>query len=74
MKQGMTNMQGKGDPKQIGLTYEANVTKRSEFRVFKSPAHEGVTWHNTTIVISALDGSLMPKDSTDMQFFLQKPI
>jgi len=63
------NMQGKGDPKQIGLTYEANVTKRSEFRVFKSPAPEGVTWHNTTIVISALDGSLTREDSADMQFF-----
>ena len=30
------NMQGKGDPKQIELTYEANVTKRSEFRIFNS--------------------------------------
>jgi len=63
------NMQGKGDPKQIELTYEANVTKRSEFRIFNSPAPEGVTWHNTTIFISAPDGALVRKDSAHMQFF-----
>lgn len=63
------DMQGKGSPRQIELTYEANVTKRSEFRIFNSPAPEGVNWHNTTIVVSAPDGSLMRKDSAHMQFF-----
>ncbi len=63
------NMQGKGDPRQIDLTYEANVTKRSEFRIFNSPAPEGVSWHNTTIVISAPDGSLIRKEPAHMQFF-----
>ena len=63
------NMQGKGDPGRIELTYEANVTKRSDFRIFRSPAPQGVTWHNTTIVVSAPDGSLIRKDSTNLQIF-----
>ncbi len=63
------NMQGRGDPKQIELSYEANVTRRSEFRIFNSPAPEGATWHNTTIVTTTPDGSLMRKESVHMQFF-----
>jgi hypothetical protein len=45
------------------------VTKRSEFRIFNSPAPEGVTWYNTTIVISAPDGSFLLKDPGHMQLF-----
>jgi hypothetical protein len=63
------NMQGKRDPKRIELTYEANVTKRSDFRIFRSPAPQGVTWRNTTIVVSAPDGSLICKDSTNLKIF-----
>jgi hypothetical protein len=63
------SLHGKGDPKQIELTYEANATKRSEFRVFNSPAPEGVTWHNTTVVISAPDGSFNLRNSGQMKFF-----
>ena len=63
------NLQGKGKPGYIELSYQANSTKRSEFQVFKSPPPEGVNWHNTTIVISSPDGSLVRKDSSDMQFF-----
>jgi hypothetical protein len=63
------NLQGKGDPKQIELTYEANATKRSEFRIFNSPSPEGVTWHNTTIVISQLDGSFYLRSSGQMKIF-----
>ncbi len=63
------DLQGKGYPRQIELSYEANATKRSEFRVFNSPAPEGVTWHNTTIVISNPDGSVKLKNSGHMQFF-----
>lgn len=63
------NLKEKEDPKGIELTYQANVTKRSEFRIFNSPAPEGVTWHNTTIVFSAPDGSFWLKSSGDMKFF-----
>ena len=50
------DLQGKEDPKcpkGIELTYEANVTKFSDFRIYNSPAPQGVTWHNGTIVMSA---------------------
>jgi hypothetical protein len=63
------NLQGKGHPKQIELTYEANATKRTQFRVYNSPAPEGVKWHNITIVISAPDGSALTKTSGNMKFF-----
>ena len=63
------NLHGKGKPEQIELTYVANVSKRSEFRVFNSPAPQRVSWHNTTIVISAPDGSLIRKDNGHMQFY-----
>ncbi len=65
------NLQGKGYPKQIELIYEANVTKRSEFRIYNTPPPEGKTWYNTTIVISAPDGSVAIKDPAHMQFFYQ---
>ncbi len=65
------SLQGKGYPKQIKLNYEANVTKRSEFRVYNSPPPEGAAWYNTTIVISVPDGSLKLKDPAHMQFFYQ---
>jgi hypothetical protein len=63
------NLQGKGDPKQIELTYKANVTKQSEFRIFNSPAPEGATWHNITIVFNAADGSVWRKESAHTKFF-----
>ena len=65
------NLRGKYDPKypkQIELTYEANATKRTEFRIYNSPAPEGVTWHNITIVMSATNGSVS-FNSGLMQFF-----
>ena len=62
------NMQGKGDPGRIELTYEANVTKRSDFRIYNSPAPEGVAWHNITIVMSTPNGSVS-FNSGHMQFF-----
>ncbi len=65
------SLQGKGYPRQIKLNYEANVTKRSEFRVYNSPPPEGAAWYNTTIVISAPDGSVAIKDPAHMQFFYQ---
>lgn len=55
-------------PKGIELSYEANVTKYTEFRIFNSPAPEGVTWHNTTVVFS-VDDSVLRKDVAAMQFF-----
>jgi hypothetical protein len=63
------SLQGKGDPKQIELNYEANATKQSEFRIFNSPAPEGVTWHNITVVISTSDGSFSLRNSGQMKFF-----
>ncbi len=65
------NLQGRGAPKQIQLTYEAKATKRSEFRIFNSPAPESVNWHNTTIVISAPDGSLESMHSSNLQLFFR---
>ncbi len=65
------NLQGKGNPGQIEFSYEVNATKRTEFRIFNSPAPEGVTWHNDTIFISAPDGSLIRKDAAYMQFFTE---
>jgi hypothetical protein len=63
------DLQGKGTPKQIQLTYQANVTQYSEIQVYKSPAPKGATWHNNTIVISAPDGLIQTKDVGNMQFF-----
>ncbi len=59
---------GKVDPKQVELSYIANVTKYSQFRIYNSPAPEGVTWHNITIVMSAPNGSVL-FNSGNMQFF-----
>ena len=67
------NLQGKGDPKQIELTYEANVTEYPQFRIYNSPAPQGVTWQNTTIVKSTPNGSVL-LSSGNMQILLQKPI
>jgi len=61
-------MQGKGDPRQIELNYKANVTERSEFRIYNSPAPEGVTWKNITIVMSAFNGTVS-FNSGQMRFF-----
>ena len=63
------DLQASGDPNRITLNYEANVSKRSEFRIFNSPPPEGVTWRNTTLVISAPDGSLYSKSIGFMYFF-----
>lgn len=63
------NQQGKGYPKAIEFNYTADVTKQSEFRIFNSPAPEGVTWHNITIVFSTADGSFWSKNSGNMKFF-----
>jgi hypothetical protein len=62
------NQQGKEYPKQIELNYEANVSRYSDFRIYNSPAPEGVTWHNITIVMSAPNGSVS-FNSGHMQFF-----
>ncbi len=62
------NQQGKEYPKQIELTYEANVSRYSDFRIYNSPAPEEVTWHNITIVMSAPNGSVS-FNSGHMQFF-----
>jgi hypothetical protein len=65
------NQQGKEGPqypKGIEFTYEANASKHSEFQLYNSPAPEGVSWRNTTIIISA-DGSVVRKDSALVQFF-----
>jgi hypothetical protein len=67
------NLKGKeglNAPKQIELTYEANAQKRSEFRIYNSPAPEGVAWHNTTIVMSAPNGTVS-LSSGSMQFFFK---
>ena len=61
-------MQGKGDPRQIELDYQANVSKSSEFRIYNSRAPEGASWHNITIVMSAPNGSVS-FNSGHMQFF-----
>ena len=64
------NLQGKLDPqypKGIELTYESNVTKFSTFRIYNSPAPEGATWQNITIVMSAPNGSV--SFSGPMRFF-----
>ena len=60
--------EGLNSPKQIELTYEAKAQNRSEFRIYNSPAPEGVAWHNTTIVMSAPNGTIS-LSSGHMQFF-----
>ncbi len=65
------NQQGKEGPrypKAIEFTYEANVTMFPEFRIYNSPAPEGATWHNITIVKSTPNGSVQ-FSSGNMQFF-----
>ncbi len=62
------NQRIKEFPKQIELTYGANVTKYSQFRIYNSPAPEGVSWHNITVVMSTPNGSTA-FNSGNMQFF-----
>ena len=40
----------------------------SDFRIYNSPAPEGVAWHNITVVMSAPNGSVT-FNSGQMQFF-----
>ena len=62
------NQQGKEYPRQIELNYQANATKYTEFRIYNSPAPQGVTWHNTTIVLSAPNGAVT-FNSAGMQIY-----
>jgi len=62
------NQQGKEYPRHIELNYRANVTKYTDFRIYNSPAPQGVNWHNTTMVMSALNGSVVSR-SDAMQIF-----
>jgi hypothetical protein len=63
------DLQGKSPPKYIEFTYQANVTERSDFRIFNSPPPEGSTWRNVTLVLSAPDGSFITKSIHFIQFF-----
>jgi hypothetical protein len=45
------SLQGKGSPG-IEYTYNANVSEYQTFRIYNSPAPEGMAWHNTTIVLA----------------------
>lgn len=63
------DLQGKTLPKIIEFTYHANVTKRSDFRIFNSPPPEGSTWRNVTLVLSEPDGSFINRSIHFMQFF-----
>ena len=63
------DLQGKKDPKHITLTYQANVTKRSDFRIFNSPPPKGSTWRNVTLVLSSSDGSFYTRNIGFMEFF-----
>jgi hypothetical protein len=60
------NQQGKETPKYIELNYSANASYCSELRIYNSLPPPNVTWHNTTIVISTLNGTTT---SGAMQFF-----
>jgi len=68
------DLQGKTDPKHITLTYQANVTKRSDFRIFNSPPPEGSTWRNVTLVLSSPDGSFYTRNIGFMEFFYKNQI
>lgn len=66
-------LEGKGGPKYpqaVKMTYYANATHRSEFRMFNTPAPEGAAWHNVTIVMSTPEG-LVKFNSGHMRFFLR---
>jgi hypothetical protein len=56
-------LQGKGKPFSIEYTYDANVSEYQNFRIYNSPAPEGVAWHNTTIVLDGFtsNGSTVSK-------------
>jgi hypothetical protein len=55
------SLQGKGSPGGIEYTYKANVSEYQSYRIYNSPAPEGVAWHNTTMVLvgSTSNGSLV---------------
>jgi hypothetical protein len=63
------DLQGKTDPEHITLTYQANVTKRSDFRIFNSSPPEGSTCRNVTLVLSSSDGSFCTRNIGFMEFF-----
>jgi hypothetical protein len=54
-------LQGRGKPGRIEYTYNANVSEYQSFRIYNSPAPEGVEWHNTTMVLvgSTANGSFV---------------
>jgi hypothetical protein len=62
------NLQNKEYPKQIGLNYQANVSKYSNFRIYNSPPPQGANWHNTT-VISIADGIQHRQDPAQFRFY-----
>lgn len=55
------DLHGKGKPDVIEYTYNANVSDYQSFRIYNSPAPEGVGWHNTTMVLvgSTANGSFV---------------
>jgi hypothetical protein len=55
-------------PKGVTFTYQANATQFSEFQIYNSPAPDGVSWHNITIVKCTPSG-LTTYNSGNMQFF-----
>ena len=65
------DLQGKKEPKHITLTYKANVTKRSDFRIFNNPPPEGSTWRNVTLVLSLPDGSFYTRNIGFTEFFFK---
>ncbi|MGD6809361.1 MAG: hypothetical protein ACQCN3_06640 [Candidatus Bathyarchaeia archaeon] len=59
---------GSNSPKGITFTYQANASECSQFQIYNSPAPEGATWHNITIVKCTPSG-LTTYNSGSMQFF-----
>jgi len=60
------NQQGKEAPSHIELTYSANASQCSKLRIYNSLPPPNVSWHNTTIVISTPNITIV---SGAMQFF-----
>jgi hypothetical protein len=56
-------LRGRVKPGIIEYTYNANVSEYKTFRIYNSPAPEGVDWHNTTVVLtgSTINGSVVSK-------------
>lgn len=65
-------LKGKGEPRSIEYTYDANVSEYQTFQIYNSPAPAGVDWHNTTVVLagSNLNGSAVSKCDV-MQVYLR---